>query len=79
MVGWEAVAASRLPDQRSSAAAVEEGMVEKGTAGQVDSSGKDEVGSHIAEEHLAVALCTAGERPRDSSLHTERVYFLSRP
>ena len=56
-------------------------MAEKGTAGQVDSFGKDEAGSHIAEEHLAVVLCTAGERPRDSSLHTEtqRVYFPSRP
>ena len=41
-------------------------------AGQVDSSGKkDEVGSHIAEEHLALVLCTAGELPRHSSLHTE--------
>ena len=76
------VAASRLRDQRSLAAAVEEGMAEKGTAGQVDSSGKkDEVGSHIAEEHLAVTLCTAGEQPQDYSLHieTQRVYFPSRP
>ena len=46
-------------------------MAEKGTADQVDSFGKDEAGSHIAEEHLAVVLCTAGERPRDSSLHIE--------
>ena len=38
----------------------------------MDSSGKkDEVGSHIAEEHLAVALCKAGEQPQDSSLHIE--------